>query len=79
MGTLMFVFGGIAAPLAGLGRRNDAENEPRDGHLFLLALLLGLSQTARRTLSPAAVIKYSRVITALFPAISTILVLFSTY
>ncbi|UNB79633.1 hypothetical protein MJK72_28175 [Klebsiella pneumoniae] len=45
MGTLMFVFGGIVAPLAGLWRRNNAGNQPRDGHLLLpLALLLGLSK-----------------------------------
>ncbi len=28
MGTLMFVFGGIAAPLAGLGGETMLENEP---------------------------------------------------
>ncbi|STT82831.1 membrane transport protein [Klebsiella pneumoniae] len=50
MGTLMFVFGGIAAPLAGLGGRNDAENEPRDGHLLPAGAAAGPQQTARRTL-----------------------------
>lgn len=46
MGTLMFVFGGIAAPLAGLG----GENEPRDGHLLPAGAAAGPQQTAQRAL-----------------------------
>lgn len=50
MGTLMFVFGGIACAAGGSRRRNNAENEPRDGHLLPAGAAAGPQQTARRTL-----------------------------
>jgi DHA1 family bicyclomycin/chloramphenicol resistance-like MFS transporter len=49
MGTLMFVFGGIAAPLAGLGGETMLKMSLAMAICYLLALLLGL-KTARRTL-----------------------------
>ena len=42
--------GGIAAAAGGSRRRNDAENEPRDGHLLPAGAAAGPQQTARRTL-----------------------------
>ena len=44
MGTLMFVFGGIAAPLAGLGGETMLKMSLAMAICYLLALLLGLSK-----------------------------------
>ncbi len=44
MGTLMFVFGGIAAPLAGLGGETMLKMSLAMAICYLLALLMGLSQ-----------------------------------
>ncbi len=45
MGTLMFVFGGIAAPLAGLGgAKTMLKMSLAMAICYLLALLLGLSK-----------------------------------
>lgn len=45
MGTLMFVFGGIAAPLAGLGGETMLKMSLAMAICYLLALLMGLSQS----------------------------------
>ena len=70
MGTLMFVCGGIAAPLSGLGGESMLKNEPRDDHFLCYRAVFRSAEATQRTLKFTAVIKYSNIITAIFPAIA---------
>jgi DHA1 family bicyclomycin/chloramphenicol resistance-like MFS transporter len=66
MGTLMFVCGGIAAPLAGLGGETMLKMSLAMTISYLIALFFGL-QKPPDPLRTNAVIKYSKFITASLP------------
>jgi hypothetical protein len=74
MGTLMFVCGGIAAPLAGLGGETMLKMSLAMTISYLIALFFGL-QKPLDPLSANAVIKYSNFVTASLPDLPTNLLL----